>query len=149
MKYFGVRTIDWDQTPWMRSTSVHWSLLGPGSEEKWYAALAHKPDCLWNKVAEETLIYICRERLCIQRNECFVQRTSEKTKVVGKHRYITTRNLRLQSCYHASLFRQSAHVYRAVADWCQDLSKQIKAHSPPSTVTPVANVDDDPASQVP
>ena len=40
-------------------------------------------------------------------------------------------------------------VYGAVADWCQDLAQQIKVLSSPSTGTPFANVDNDPASQVP
>ena len=40
-------------------------------------------------------------------------------------------------------------VYGAVADWCQDLAQRIKAHSPPGTGTPVTNVDNDPAPQVP
>ena len=31
------------------------SFFGLGSEEKWYAALAHEPDGLWNKVADEML----------------------------------------------------------------------------------------------
>ena len=40
-------------------------------------------------------------------------------------------------------------VYGAMADWCQDLALQLAAHSPSSTATRVANVEDDPASQVP
>ena len=40
-------------------------------------------------------------------------------------------------------------VYGATADWCQDLALQLAAHSPSSTATPVANVEDDPVSQVP
>ena len=40
-------------------------------------------------------------------------------------------------------------VYGAIADWCQDLAVQLAPHSPSSTATPVANVEDDPASQDP
>ena len=39
-----------------RFSQGHWSFFVPGSEEKWYATLAHKPDGLWTKVAEEMLI---------------------------------------------------------------------------------------------
>ena len=35
---------------------IQWSFLGPGCEEKWYATLAHKPNGLWDKVAEELMI---------------------------------------------------------------------------------------------
>ena len=35
------------------------------------------------------------------------------------------------------------------AAWCQELAQRIEAHSPPSTETPVAKRDNDPASQVP
>ena len=40
-------------------------------------------------------------------------------------------------------------VYGAVAGSCHDLAQRIKALSPPSTGTPVVNVNNDPASQVP
>ena len=40
-------------------------------------------------------------------------------------------------------------IHGATADWCQDLAQQIAPHFPVSTGTPVANVDDDSASQVP
>ena len=40
-------------------------------------------------------------------------------------------------------------VNAAVGNSCQELAQQIAAHAPPSTGTPVSNVEDDPASRVP
>ena len=40
-------------------------------------------------------------------------------------------------------------IYGVIADWCQNLAQRIAAHSSLSTGYPVANVDNDPASQVP
>ena len=36
----------------------HWSFFGPGSEEKWYVTLIYKPDVLWDKFAEEMLLFL-------------------------------------------------------------------------------------------
>ena len=72
--------IDWNQQEicWRNSPSAaehakyfprgYWSFLGPGSEEKWYGTLAYKPDGVWDKVAEEMMVFrvtspLCRGRL--------------------------------------------------------------------------------------
>ena len=40
-------------------------------------------------------------------------------------------------------------MYGADADWCQELAQRVEVHSSQSTVTLVAKVVNDPASQVP
>ena len=93
-----------------RFSQGHRSFFVPGSEEKWYATLAHKPDGLWNKVAEEILII--ERASCIQRNECLVQRTSEKQRWWKKNiDTLQRRNLRLESCYYASLSPSISSVF--------------------------------------
>ena len=83
----------------------HWSFLGHGFEEKWYAALGHDSDGLWNKVADEMFT------------------TYPKA---GNWRAEPTLLLRVI----VSVTQFS--VYGAVAGWRQDLARQIEAHSPPS-----------------
>ena len=93
--------------------------------------------------------YMSRKRAsCVQRNECFIQRTTErKGGSTSKHCNAEPTPAELQLRIIVSVNQRG--VYGAMADSCQDLAQQIAAHSPPSTGTPVANVDDDPASQVP
>ena len=92
----------------------------------------------------------CRERTsCIQRNECFIQRTSEKQRwweIIGTSQR-GAYDCRAVTTHHCPVSQLS--VYGAVADSCDDHAQRIKAHSPLGTKTPVANVDDDPASEVP
>ena len=57
----------------------HWSFLGHGFEGKWYATLAHKSDGFVEQGRRRHVYHICRKRAsCIQGNERFMQRTSEK-----------------------------------------------------------------------
>ena len=80
---------------------------------------------------------------CIQRNEeCFIQGGARASAQYNAEPKTAELLLRI-------IVSVNQRVNGAVADWCQDLAQQIKAHSPPSTGTPVANVEDDPASQVP
>ena len=91
---------------------------------------------------------ICRERAsCIQRN--VIQRTSETAKVVEKtsihHKAEpTTAELLLRNIVSVN----QLSTYGANADWCQELAHRVEAHSPQSR-TPVAKVDNDPATRVP
>ena len=83
---------------------------------------------------------------CIQRNECSIQRTSERkgggSTSIHYNAEPTTAELLLRIVVSVN----QLGVYGAIPDSCQDLAQQIAAHSPPSTRTPVANVDNDPAS---
>ena len=85
---------------------IDWSQRG--NEEKWYATLAHKPDGLWNKVADEMLIVFAerdsKERVLHPEDLC-------KAKAAGKHRRTTKRSLRLQSYYYESLSPSISSVF--------------------------------------
>ena len=39
-----------------RFTRGHWSVLGPGSEKKWYGTYSGKPDGDWDKTAERMML---------------------------------------------------------------------------------------------
>ena len=90
----------------------HWSFFALGSEEKWYVTLAHEPDGLLKKGAEEMLI------ICAESRHPFFQRNERvlcpedlwKAKVVGNIdtlqrgtydcRAITTRHCRRESAQY-------------------------------------------------
>ena len=96
--------------------------------------------------------YICRERAsCFQRNECLVQRTSEKQRWwKKKHRYITTAEPTTgELLLRIIVSVNQLGIHRAVADWCQDLAQRDQRSFSTLHGTRVANVDNNPASQVP
>ena len=72
----------------------HRSFLGPGCEEKWCAALMYKSDSLSDMVAEEKMLLFTESGHPVFRGS--------RPLSVGKHRYITTRNLELQTYYCSS-----------------------------------------------
>ena len=75
----------------------------PDLKKKWYATVVHKPDSLWNKVADEMMIKVAESGHPATRGTSASEDVWKKAEVVEKHRYITTRNQRLQSHHCASL----------------------------------------------
>ena len=102
-----------------RFSQGHWSFFVPGSEEKWYATLAHKPDGLWNKVAEEMLFIFAESGHPVFRGTSAQSRGPLKSKDGGKkQRYIKT----AEPTMGELLLRIIVSVYQltihgAVADW--------------------------------
>ena len=90
---------------------------------------------------------IYKERTsCIQRNESFIQTTSEKAKVVENiDAEPTIAQLSLRTVVSDNQLRSCG----AMADWCQEFAQRVDAHSPQSTGTVVAKRDNGLASQVP
>ena len=125
----------------------HWSFLGPGSEEKWYATLAHKLDGSWNRVAEQMMIAFAESGHPVFRRSSALSRGPPKSK--GGGRTSTHYNAELATAGLLLLSVNQLSIFRDIADWCQDLAQQIAAQSPSSTENPAANVNNDPASQVP
>ena len=121
----------------------HWSFFALGSEEKWYVTLAHEPDGLLKKGAEEMLIICAESRHPFFRgmNECFVRRIS------GKQRWWETSTHYNAEPTTAELLQRviaavnQLNVYGAVGGWCQDVARRIKAHSAPSKESPVSNAE--------
>ena len=62
----------------------HWSFLGPGSKEKWYVTLTYKPDVLWDKFAEEMLLFLESGHLVFRGTSPLSRRPLEST-VDGKN----------------------------------------------------------------
>ena len=129
----------------------HWSFLGRGSEEKWYAALAYQPDGSWNRVSEQMMMIMLAEsgHLALGGTSALFQ-GAPKRKRGGR----TSIHHNAESATAELLLRivvsvNQVSVHGGMADWCQDLAQQIAARSPSSTENPVANLDNDKASQVP
>ena len=132
-----------------RFSTGHWSFLGPGSETKWNATDKQKPGGEWDRVADCMLNTLRESGHPVFRGTSALSRGPLKSNG-GKN--IDTLQRGADDCRELLLriivSVNQLSVYGAVADWCQDLAQQINAHSPPSTETPVAHVDDDPVSQV-
>ena len=82
---------------------------------------------------------IIRSKLasCIQGNESFIQRTSEKHrrwKNIEKLQRGLDDGRAFLLCSIMSVHH--LRIYGATADWCQDLAQRIVAHSPRSTGNP-------------
>ena len=91
----------------------HWSFLGPGSEEKWYATLAHQPDGLWNKVAQELWITVAESVHPVFRGACASSRGPLKSKGCWENIDTLQRgtyDCRASTTHHC--LRQSAHCLR-------------------------------------
>ena len=127
-----------------------WSFQRPGSEEKLYAALADKPDGSWNSVAEQMMLTFAESGHPVLRGTSAVVGGPFKSKRDGR----TSMNYNADPTTAELLQRiigsvDQFSIHGAIADWCQDLAQRIAAHFPQSTRTPVAKVENDPASQVP
>ena len=129
-----------------RFSQGHWSFLGHGSADKWNATLAYKPDGLWEKVAEEMMIFFAESGRIVFRG---TSRGRLKSKCGGKpsiHHNGGTYTCRV-TAHHC--LRQPAQYLRShrglVPGSCSTDQRSFSTlHG-----TRVANVDNNPASQVP
>ena len=62
----------------------HWTFLGPGCENKWYATLAYKLNGAWNHVAEEMMTSFEQGRHQVFRGTSLLSRRALKYKGGGK-----------------------------------------------------------------
>ena len=62
----------------------HWSFLGPGTEESWYATHTYKPDGLWDTSAELTMVNLRKSGHPLIRGTSALSRGSLKSKGCGK-----------------------------------------------------------------
>ena len=81
----------------------HWSFFGHGpSEEKWFFTLVHRPDGLWNRVAQQ-MIFLAKSGNLVFRGTSSLSRGPRRSKGGETHGCVTTRSLRLLRYYNASL----------------------------------------------
>ena len=76
----------------------HWSLLGPGSEKKWYGTYGHKPDGSWDRTAEKMLLNFAETNHLVFRGTSALERGELRSKESGKksiHFNGSTQNIEL------------------------------------------------------
>ena len=88
-----------------------WSLIGPGSEKKWYCITEDSPQGVWDNIVERMLVEFAESGCPIFRATSPLSRGQLKSKGHGNCRYTmqpTRKRLRL---FFAQLFLQTSSVF--------------------------------------
>ena len=106
----------------------HWSLLGPGSEEKWYGTYTNRPDESWNQSAKNMMANFSGSGHPIFRASSAFERGELRSKGGGKksiHFNVSHENIEL--LLRTVMSANQLTVYGARANLCNEVPKDLRA----------------------
>ena len=100
---------------------VQWSLIGPGSEKKWYSAEENSPQGIWDHIADEMLLEFAESGHPIFRATTPLSRSKLESKGRGKLSiHFTADQDTVDTIYRIILSVNQLSVYGAVAAICEE-----------------------------
>ena len=116
----------------------HWSILGPGSEKKWYGTHENKPNGEWDDVADIMMINFSESGHPVFRGSSAFERGVLKSKGKGQLSiHFHDRDETVEVILRKVISVNRLSVYGAVAQMCEELPWEMSKSSK-STGKPVA-----------
>ena len=110
-----------------RFTRGHWSVLGPGSEKKWYGTHVNKPDGKWDKTAEDMMLNFAESGHPKFRATSASERGELKSKGKGiKSIHFNGSDDTIELILRTILSFNQLIVYGAVAGLCGELARDSR-----------------------
>ena len=98
-----------------------WSLIGPGSEKKWYSAEENSPQGAWDHVADEMLLEFAESGCPIFRATTPLSRCILKSKGHGKLSiHFTADYSTIETIFRINVSANQLSLYGAVANMCEE-----------------------------
>ena len=111
----------------------HWSFLGLGSEEKWYATYTDKPDGSWNQSAENMMANFSRSSHPIFRASSAFERGELRSKGGGKKSiHFNGSHENIELLLRTVISANQLSIHGAIADLCAEVPKRIRAPEKPA-----------------
>ena len=110
-----------------------WSFLGPGTEKKWYGTYTDKPDKSWDRMAEEMMLNLTDSDHLILRDSSAFERGESRSKGGGKKSiHFNGSDENIELLLRTVISANQLSVYRAIADLCNELPKDLRAPGKPA-----------------
>ena len=98
-----------------------WSLIGPGSEKKWYSAEENSPQGAWDHIADETLLEFAESGCPNFRATTPLSRGQLKSKGRGKLSiHFTADYSTIETIFRIIVSANQLSLYGAVANMCEE-----------------------------
>ena len=98
-----------------------WSLIGPGSEKKWYSIKEDSPRGIWDKIAERTLLEFAESGCSIFRASSPLSRGRLKCKGHGKLSIHSAADQEaIETIFRIIVSASQLSLYGAVAEMCEE-----------------------------
>ena len=106
----------------------HWSFLETGSEEKWYGTYTDKSDGSWDRMAEEMRVTTAKKKL----------RSKGGSK---KSTHFNGSDETIELLRRTVISANQLSIYGAIADLCNELSKDLNALEKPTAPDNLDNME--------
>ena len=104
-----------------RFSPGRWSLLGPGSEKKWYSTHEYKPQGEWDRVAEQMMIKFAESRHPVFRSMSPLSRGVLKSKGGGKLSiHFCADGETVETVFRTIISVNQLSICGAVSDFCEE-----------------------------